>query len=139
MSDASSSDGALDELDQSVSTASLTYCLHERGGGIAPAAVAASLAVRSATPDDVPYLRELEKTADNVLHTPAVDLVQCTAHSLTGVHVAVAPDGRLVGAAYTQSASAEVLLQPKSAIAPHSSLGPVLHLLGILQQPGTKV
>ena len=95
--------------------------------------------IRLATSNDLPGLLKLEtrQSPDQLASLRR----RFEAHP-TGQYVAVAADGSLVGAAYTQRvASLEELLGARrdTELEMHTPDGSVLDLLGIVQQPGADV
>lgn len=104
---------------------------------------ARSLQVRQATLHDRPEVWDLTESADSasVFATPKAELHHCMAGNLDGVYVAVGPDGRLVGAAYTQRINSHeaLLTRPTSVLAMHTPSAPMLHLIGIVQQREARV
>ena len=99
----------------------------------------AGVKIRIATLDDMPSLVRLETfwKSDDLSADEATLTRRLTAHP-TGQFVVEAPDGTLLAAMYTQRvASYESLLHCKrdTELDLHTSSGPVIQLLGVVQAP----
>ena len=117
-----------------------THALRLKGSGSTPLETH-SLSVRQFTLHDLPELTKLFVGGTSVLGTPKAELRHCMGGNMEGVHLAVGPDGRLLGAAYTQRiASYEALLtRPESVLPLQTPSAPILHLIGIVQQREARV
>ena len=113
-----------------------------RGGG-APD----SVTIRRATASDLPSLVKLEASRQQQQHGWVLATTESTirqrieAHPM-GQFVAVAADGQVIGAAYTQRvASQESLLSTtrERELSLHSPCGRVVQLLGVAQMPAANV
>jgi hypothetical protein len=99
--------------------------------------------IRLATLDDIPALVELEGFWPSThLSADSATLRQRLAAYPAGQFVAIAADCSLRGALYTQRAASCAELETTTRdteLALHQPRGPIIQLLGVVQQPGVRV